>query len=224
MTMSKRERVLVCIVLVLAVFCLYYLFFLNPYLKEKGEIDLSLVDKQTLASTSDQEKLILAGFDKAIAENEAKLAELSGDSSANYNQPDALVYLYRTVNQFAEKTYVEFRDSMLVNNLEVIPASATMVSSYDGIKQVLAAFAEGPYFLKVVSLKVAKIAEEETEVTPPPADDTAPETPAVQPTKNDSDKLSVTIELEFFNSLTGTEDTAARDYTEGYQYGGDIFN
>jgi HAMP domain-containing protein len=62
MTMSKREKVLVSIVLVLGVFCLYFLTFLNPKLSELRTLNTDIDNKSIDASNVQMQEQIIAGM------------------------------------------------------------------------------------------------------------------------------------------------------------------
>lgn len=225
MNMTKRERILVSVVLVLAVFCLYYIFFLKPNMDELKTVNSDIESKEELVTSVRQEKQILSSAEETISGNEEKISELSDGISVGFDQPVILVYLEDTVNEYAKKVTFSFSDERQIGQLNVCPAKITMTSSYDGIKSILSDFENGPYFIKVVSLNVMTDAKMESET------DSASDNPDEQPattvktvTADKDDDLIVTISVEFYSQLGDLVEASGYGFADGYQYGGDIFH
>ena len=220
MTMTKREKVLVSVVLVMAVFCLYFLFYFKPNMDQLSILKDDISNKESLAATVSQQRQIIAAMDKAIEDNEARIKELSGGISIGFDQPAVLVYLEKTVNEHATKYTFTFNDITQVGQLYVVPVNITMACSFDGLKALMSAFNDSPYFIKVVAIKVTTIPETTPVTQEGETTQTAvPSTPAVK-----NDEMAITLDIEFYGQPGELEAGRTYDFAEGYQYGGDIFN
>lgn len=218
MTMSKREKVLVSIVLVLGLFCLYFLAYLNPKLNELRTLNIDIENKAVDASNVQMQEQIIAGIERAITANEDKIAALNAGITTGFDQPALLVYLEQTVSEHATKTSLIFPDFQRVGQFDVCFATIVMTSDYEGLKALLAAFGESPYFIKVVSLK----AELDTERLAKAAAAQETESGSV-PIPSPDEPLSVRLDIQICTQ-PGAVGTAVYDFAEGYQYGGDIFS
>jgi Tfp pilus assembly protein PilO len=221
MSMSKREKVLVSIVLVLAVFCMYYLFFLKPNLDELKTVNTDIDNKTIEASNVQQQQQIIQSIDKAISANKAKIDELSDGITEGFDQPAALVYLEQTVNQHATKVGLLFTDPKQVGQFNVSTVTIAMTSTYDGIKELLKAFGDSPYFIKVVSLQAAIDTEQYQQASAPNTTSDGTTQPSTPPSST-ADKLNVAMGIEIY-AEPGTPAEASYEFADGYQYGGDIF-
>ena len=220
MTMTKREKILVSIVLVMAVVCVYFLFFLKPNMDEFRLLSSDITDKEMVSSTVQQQKQIITSMDKAIEENEARIKELSGGISTGFDQPAVLVYLEKTVNEHATKVTFMFNNMRQTGQLYVCPVSISMVSSFDGLKALMTAFNDSPYFIKVVAVNVTK---PEQQIIPA-AEEGETETPVLSSPVAATDEMNITLDVEFYGQSGTVEAGKTYDFAEGYQYGGDIFN
>ena len=218
MTMTKREKVLVAIVLVLGVFCLYFLAYLNPRLSELRTLNLDIENKAVDATNIQMQEQIIASIDRTIAANEDKIAELNAGITTGFDQPALLVYLEQTINEHGTKTSLVFSDLKKVGQFDVCSATIAMTSSYDGLKALLAAFGESPYFIKVVSLK----AELDTKKIAQAAAQAEAAEGAV-PVPSVDEPLNVKMDIQIYTQ-PGVVGAAVYDFAEGYQYGGDIFS
>ncbi len=221
MTMTKREKILVSIVLVMAVVCVYFLFFLKPNMDEFRLLSNDITDKEMMSSTVQQQKQIIASMDKAIEDNEARIKELSGGISTGFDQPAVLVYLEKTVNEHATKVTFTFNDMHQVGQLYVCPVSISMVSGFDGLKALMTAFNDSPYFIKVVAVNVTK---PELQAIPATEEGDTGETTVPSSPVADIDEMNITLDIEFYGQPGSVEAGKTYDFAEGYQYGGDIFN
>ena len=221
MTMTKREKVLVTIVLVMAVVCVYFLFFLKPNMDEFRLLSDDITNKEMMSSTVQQQQQIIASMDKAIEDNEARIQELSGGISIGFDQPAVLVYLEKTVNEHATKVTFMFNNMRQTGQLYVCPVSISMVSSFDGLKALMAAFNDSPYFIKVVAINVTK---PEQQTVPAAEEGDTIETPALSSPVADADEMNITLDIELYGQPGSVDTGKTYDFAEGYQYGGDIFN
>jgi len=229
MSISKRERMLVVFVLVLALMCAYYLFFLKPYMEEINGLEIDKSTKQLLVTTNSEQAARINQLDEQIAENEAIVDGYSVMISQGCDQPPMLVYLEETINAHAEKVMFAFADVRQYGALEVTPVTVTMVCSYEGLKDLLSALSEDEYFIKVANLHVAYSAIVEA----PEIDDTTGADDTAELDAADTQPpevvvigydLNVTMELEVYN-LAGEipADTVYTFDDDFKEYGGDIF-
>jgi len=218
MTMTKREKILVSIVLVLGIFCLYFLAYLNAKLSELRALNLDIENKAVDATNVQMQEQIIASIDRSIATNEKKIDALNTGISTGFDQPALLVYLEQTINEHGTKTSLVFSDLMRVGQFDVCSATIAMTSSYEKLKALLAAFGESPYFIKVVSLKAELDTERIAQVT---AQTDTVEGAAPAPSVNEP--LNVKMDIQIYTQ-PGSVGAAVYDFAEGYQYGGDIFS
>lgn len=229
MNMTKREKSLITIVLVLALLCAYYLFFFKPFYEDLKIFKSDKTSKELQVTTYEDQVKQIEALDKQIEENEALISVYDGVISEGCDQPPLLVYLEKTVNDHADKIMFSFGDIVQHGQLQALPATATMTCSYDGLKQVLSAFADDTYFIKVTRLDTqyssvyAEPDSADTDAEGEPAD-----TPATDDTEAELEvigyELNVTMQLEFYN-ISGDipADTVYTFDDDITQFGGDIF-
>ena len=236
MSMSKREKTLVSFVLILALVCAYYIFFLKPHLEEMNSLLVDQSSKEMLVLTYNEQASRLNQINDEISQNEALVASYGDLISQGHDQPPMLVYLEETVNAHAEKVMFAFNDIKTYGQLEAIPVTATMICSYDGLKALLSALSENEYFIKVTQLNVdyssifEPVDQDATDdgtggdTTADTAADAAANTEETSGLVVVGYNLNVKMEFEVYN-LAGdippdTEYTFDDDFTE---FGGDIF-
>ena len=217
MTMTKREKMLISIVLVLAVLCVYFIYFLQPNLKEidalKSEMDLKGFD----VTTNDQMQLRIQTIDKQMEEDESRLLGYGKGITAGFDQPPILCYLKDTVARYANKISFAFSGVSPLGQLQVCPVTVTMTATYEGLKSVLDALDSGKYLVKVTGLSAAYHNSEQTSA---PGDQEAPPVPSAPEQRI----LDIILNLEFY-SYPGEipPDTEYPFVPENARYGGDIF-
>jgi Tfp pilus assembly protein PilO len=221
MNMTKRERVLVSVVLFLAVICLYYIFLLKPHMDQMRTLNDDISSQELLVSNGQQQLQIINALNKSIAENEEKLSSINTQIAIGMDQPAILVFLNETVNMHAKKVSFTFGEPQQVGQLDVFPVTITMISDYEGIKNTLAAFNDGAYLIKVVSLNISVEAPNEAEAELQTDEEQAVQT-APQPTSIFTN-LNATLSVEFYSQLGDLPVGGSHEFAEGYQYGGDIF-
>lgn len=226
MTMSKREKVLVIIVLVMIILCLYFLFSLKPNLDELKVLNNDIEDKELQASTMAQQKIIISSIDKALKDNEASKNELDDGLTIGFDQPAALVYLKNTVNEHATKVMFKFDERRQVGQLSIATVQINMNSSFEGLKALLKAFGSGPYIIKVVSVEVTEPGEtaETPDVVVVDSEESTAQTTTPSSPVPDSGEKSVKLTIEIFTQPGEVAAGQAYEFSNGYQYGGDIFH
>ena len=156
MNISKREKKLIILVVILAVFCVYYIYFLSPYLADVESLNKQKSSDQIQLSTQDQLQAEIDQLDLLIASNQADIAKYSEGISTGFDQPAILYYLEQTINQYARKVMFSFDDTSRFGQMEVCPVKVTMVCTYDNLKKLLTALADGEYFIKITSLNASQ--------------------------------------------------------------------
>ena len=155
MKVSKREKTLLIIVLMLALICAYYLLFLKPYLTEINDLNIELANNETQAQTYAQLKVNVDNIDNQIEEKRNEIEEFSHDISTGFDQPPVLVYLEETVGYHGEKNMFVFGTSEQVGQMIISPVKITMVTTYDELKGFISDVSEGEYIIKVTSIQAS---------------------------------------------------------------------
>ena len=223
MSMTKREKTLLFVVLLLAVVAAYYMLVLKPYIDESGELSTEKTEKQALVDKTELQEKAIAEFDLKIADLEEQLKNYSVDISTGFDQPPVLVYLEDTVNASAQKVMFSFQEPREVGQVEVCAVTVNMVSTYSGLKDILNTFSNDAYFITITGLSAAYAnMQESSEQDGDVYDSSDTEEPAA-PVDN-YDKLDIKLSLEFYN-MAG-DIPMDKEYTfddDVTQYGGDIF-
>lgn len=220
MSISKREKTLILVALVFAVFCLYYFFFFKPYSDDMKALGERLSQSRSDIQNNEMLEYSVATLTEEIAEDRRVIAELSEGVAQGFDQPPLLAYLERTVNQHAVKQTFYFSGVHQVGQLNVCPVTVMMSGDYAGVKNVLSALSDGEYFVKVISLNIMRDSQQRagaTETAPDDETETAPKPPS-------GNTLNVTLSLEFYSLLGDTDPGIPYTFDEGHQYGGDIFD
>lgn len=226
MTMTKREKILIFIVLILAVLCVYYIYFLQPCFKELDNLNSENALKESTLSTNE---MIEASTKKAtddIEEIKNDIALMNGSIMQQFDQPAVLVYLDETIRKHANKIMYDFEEITIVGQLKVCQVKVTMITTYENLKAILKSLQQGEYFASVVGLEaklnvIIEIEDPLASGTEDSADKESPSTDSVPSVPENS--LAVGILLEFYN--TGEDIPPDREYpfSNGHSYGGDIF-
>jgi|GEM_PF-1924673 hypothetical protein len=243
MSISKRERILLVIVALLALFGAYYLLYLKPCLDEISALNSDNETKVLQVYANGQQITRARQLEEDIAGLDEQLA-LYGDSTAHsFDQPPVLVYLSDTISDCAaDKNTIRFERTGQTGPIERYIVTISMVASYDELKRVIAAFEEAPYMLRISGLTVSTDAQVAlidlgggtgTDGSTDTAGDTTGDTPTDADTTQDSEttlvditslkEIAVTMTLDFY-CLSGeiSEDTVYT-FDGARQYGGDIF-
>lgn len=235
MSISKREKTLIVMVLILAVLCVYYIFFLKPYMDDMSELTVQKETKQIQVDTSTQQKRQIEELDRKIAEKKADISSFSQDISQGLDQPPILVYLEKTVNEHAKKMMFSFERVKQVGQMTICPVNITMISSYDGLKKVLSAFSEGKYVIRVTELSAMHSSQysnqEQPVVYDPATDEEAAANVMTQPEPQSptidigiDNPIEVTLSIEVFSIAGEIPADKTYEFDSGdLQYGGDIF-
>ncbi len=155
MKVSKREKTLLIVVLMLALVSAYYLLFLKPYLTEISDLNIQLANNETQVQTYAQLKANVDNIEKQIEEKRNEIDEFSHDISAGFDQPPVLVYLEDTVGRHGEKNMFVFGRSEQVGQMIISPVTITMVTTYDELKGFISDVTEGEYIVKVTSIQAS---------------------------------------------------------------------
>lgn len=229
MSMTKREKILIVFVLILAVVCVYYIYFLQPCLKEITDLNSQKDINESNIRTNEQIKLKIEELTQKISDDEKKISKFSDSIFSAIDQPDVIVYLYNTINKYGQKVITNFNSLTNAGQIKVCSVSVTFNGTYNALKCILKELSEGEYLVKVTELTAAPFVLPPVEL--PQGESTASPTPKAtdeQSSANQSpavtDLLSINLTLEFY--YIGTEISPGKTYpfTEGaIQYGGDIF-
>lgn len=218
MTISKREKTLIIIVLLLAVLCMYYMFFLKPYMDEMNTLSTDMSSKEISVNTNEQIKSKLGNLEEDISEMESQIESYSG-VTYGFDQPSVLRYLADTINEYASKIMFRFEDITQIGQLQVCNVTATMNGTYDGLKNVLKSINEGKYFIKVSGLTASQKIVEEVETS-----QNGDEGSVAEPVETSPDfLLDITINLEVYSFPGAAPLDAEYPETGPLYYGGDIF-
>ena len=236
MSISKRERVLIFAVIVLAVIGAYYMLYLKPCLDDISALNADVTVLQ-------QEK-VAAGQQKA--QSEQLLTEISGmdeqllqygDSITHtFDQPSVLVYLSDTVGTYATKNTIDFAQTEQTGLIQRYEITVRMVTTYDGLKQVIAAFEDAPYLMRISELSLSTDVEI-TLINPDETTDTGDGTGTDTGTPDDTvtipngtqvdasllEWIGIEMTLDFYCLSEPLSDDTIYSFDTPRQYGGDIF-
>lgn len=237
MSISKRERMLLIIVALLALFGAYYLLYLKPCTDEIKELNSDIETKELQVFANEQQKNSTEQLQKEIDSMDEQLEEYGDSAAYSFDQPPVLVYLSKTVGDYAVKNSIEFKRTEQTGVVERYEISIEMTGTYDEFKKVLNALEKAPYMIRISGLMIetplldTSTQTDTAESTDANADnDTDKDTPTdtgtdVQEAMNLSSKKQIiaTMTLDYY-CLPG-EIPPDTEYTfdTARQYGGDIF-
>lgn len=155
MRLSKREKILLILVLLIGSAVAYYLLFLQPCLDEINKLNSQIISDQNLISTNKLLKKNIETVEQGIIDDENKMAEFGDSIKSAFDQPAVLVYLYETMNNYGKKVQINFSDSGALGQIKLCKVYVSMVGTYDALKSVMEEFAGNEYFIKVTSLTAA---------------------------------------------------------------------
>lgn len=237
MSMSKREKILILIVLILAAAGVFYIYLLKPNLDTVNELSLQRINKESMLSNQDIQQKEAAELSNQIDILEKEIAGYNQNIVQGFDQPEILVYLENTINAHGKKMMFSFGSIEHIGKMDVCPVTVTMTGTYDGLKSILRELSSGKHIIKVTSLNAAQMGS-----MPPsqPLDtssisdlglnidellDNEDSVAATPPPNTDGTKeLQVTLTLEVY-TMSGDipADKAYSFDKQDNEYGGDIF-
>lgn len=219
MKMTKRERSLVIVLIILVFVLAYWMLFLNPHINAMDEIAGQKTDAQTQLFEMSLKQVQYEELQKQIADKDKQIGDFGKSIPEGYDQPAVIVYLKETIGKNAAKQVFAFAEPGQSGQMLACPVSVTMRCTYEGLKNVLSDLAAGSYYVNVVGLS-AKPGEDETVTTTRTNEDGEEVSVA---TVVPSDKIDVVLELVFFCLAGDVPADTAYAFDSGYQFGGDIF-
>lgn len=229
MKVSKREKTLLLIVLMLAIVCAYYLLFLKPYLTEISDLNIQKTNSETQVQTYTQLKKNVDLINEQIEEKRLEIVEYSNDILIGFDQPPVLVYLEETVGKYAQKNMFVFGTPEFIGQMSTSPVKVTMLTTYDGLKDFIDEITNGEYIINVSSIQTMIASNTQNGVqTEESNNDTDNEPPPPENTEvliDDSNNLlEVTLELKVYSMLGDVPTDKEYEFdNNSYSYGGDIF-
>ncbi len=206
MSISKRERTLLIIVALLALFGAYYLLYLKPCTDDIKELNAEIETKELQVFANNQQKSKATQFQQDIDEINAQLKSYGENAAHQFDQPPVLEYLSKTVNDYGLKNVIAFSRTDQTGAIERYEIAITMITNYDGLKGLLSALEKAPYLLRISALEI-DTGGERTLLNTDTAADTDEDTNSDTPADAGTDETADTVET------TGT-DTAATDGTQ----------
>lgn len=229
MKLSKREKILLIVVTIILCAVAYFFLYFQPTMDEINTLNSQNINDQSTINSNLLLKSRLDAAIQGISESEAMLAEFSDKITSAFDQPDVLVYLYRTMNDYGTKIMISFNGSGDLGHIKYCNIQVSMNCTYEGLKGILKEFVNSEYIIKVTQLTALNAPElggTDTASGEGETDDGSFadnfETPI---TETDDNLLSIGMTIEIYN--TGDEIPPDRpyDFTDGaVQYGGDIFH
>lgn len=227
MTISKREKILILIVVLLALFGAYYLYYLKPCIDDIQSLKLDNESKELQLSADEMQQSQLVLMQSKVDDIDTQLASY-GDFAQAFDQPPVLVYISDTVQAAAQKGSISFMQPEQIGQIARCAITITMSCTYDGLKKILEDFSGAPYLLRVTQLSaVIPVAD--------PTSTNAGNDTATNSTNTEGDTasatsvptpgvLNITMVLDFY-SLAGEipEDTVYA-FNNNDQHDADIFS
>lgn len=228
MKVSKREKTLLLIVLMLAIVCAYYLLFLKPYLSEISALNIQKSNSETQVQTYTQLKNNVDIINEQIEEKKLEIIDYRNDLLIGLDQPSVLVYLEKAVGKYAQKNMFVFGIPEFLGQMSTSPVKVTMLTTYDGLKGFMNEISNGEYIINVSSIQAiiasnTQDGEQTAEDNNDSSDTTTSENPTISIDGSDN-LLEVTLELKVYSMLG--EVPTDKEYgfdNNSYSYGGDIF-
>jgi len=237
MSISKRERILIFAVIIIAAIGAYYMLYLKPCLDDISALNADVTVLQQEKDDAALQNAQSAQLLEDIAKMETDLALYGDTITHTFDQPPVLVYLSDTVNTYADKSTIDFERTEQTEEAGLIQRytiTVRMVATYDGLKQLIAALEDAPYLMRISELslstdiEVPVVNQEETADTGDDAgtDTTASTDTASSETQVDASLyklIGVEMTLDFYCLSEPLSDDAIYSFDTPRQYGGDIF-
>lgn len=244
MTMTKREKTLVSMLIVLIIICAYWLLFLSPHMKAMAAVKAETAEAETELQNKTEQKIKSDQLLKDLNNKKSQVGELCMGIAQGYDQPAILVYLKKTIEENAVKQTFTFGAKRQIGQMFACPVAVMMQSDYAGLKAVLKVLSGGEYFVKIIGLNVqinneaaatenATDIEDSTDIegsndiedaTPAENDTEVDETLSTSSTQERSEELNVTLNLEFYCTAENVPADTVYTFDSGYQFDSNIFN
>ncbi len=237
MSISKRERMLLIIVALLALFGAYYLLYLKPCMDEIKELNSDIETKELQVFANEQQKNNAEKLQQEIDSMDEQLAQYGDSAAYSFDQPPVLVYLSKTVSDHAVKNSIEFKRTEQTGMIERYQINIEMMGTYDEFKKVLKALEKAPYMIRIsglmietplLDISIQTTAGDGTDTNA--GNDTGKDTPTdtgtdVQEAMNFSLKKQIvaTMMLDYYCLPGIIPSDTVYTFDTARQYGGDIF-
>lgn len=239
MSISKRERILIIVVVLLALLGAYYLYYLKPSIDEVDILNSDIENLKLQKSAHDQQKAQAEQLKSQIAALDEQLALYGDGISHSFDQPPVLVYLSNLINTHADKNMIQFDTTGQTGPIERYVITVTMTATYDGLRQVLDALEDAPYLIRVSGMSISTEAQTTgtdtgagaetggtdtgTAASPDTLPDTSPDIVSPQPSSPSSKGVSVTLTADFYCISGAIPEDSPYEFDTDREYGGDIF-
>ena len=186
MKLSKRERTLLIVVGVLALFAAYYFYFLSPFMADLAKIKTETEQKQAEVNQLSMQNQQITVLEKESANLAEKNKDILQKIPMGFSQPELLQFIYQLILEHGEKTEFTFDIPEDLVKIDSVKATLNFNTDYADLKQILASLKTCRFNNRIVTMEATKI-DEETEAAPD-----------AQPVNTKYD-MKVHIEAEFFN-------------------------
>lgn len=184
MRFSKREKILLSIVLIVALGAVYYFYFLSPFLSEMKSIKDDILKKQSELDILSLENSQLQILGEQIKDLEAQNDELSKKIPIGFDQPDLINFLHGLMEKYAQKMSFDFEAPADLVKIDKIKTTLRFFTNYVNFKAILRQLKESRFNNRILMMDAGIIDASSV---------------SGAPEANSQYNLEVIMMLEFFN-------------------------
>lgn len=195
MKLTKRETILIVIVLIAGLSVLFYNYVYTPVQKkiaDKQIVHDELVDKV------DQAKLLkieLATLESELEELEASTEEYYDGLMEMWDQADHLVYAEELFGKLCDNVVLNLFEPVNISTMRAVDVGYSIVTNYSNLEKILDYFENGNYYCTIQSLNI--VPESDSEVQWKPQD------------------LEVNLTVRFYSKSQSEEYPESYDFMDG---------
>lgn len=162
MQLTKREKLLIAIFVVLMFITAYYIYFYQPLIRDiqtmSNEAE-KVGDMSALTKSKQQQLMALKQEYESLSK---KVSETIENLKWLDDQPGLVVHLHEIFSSRSIREYIEFGDLEMQNDFCTMPVNVHFTTSYSDFKDILAQLERSPYKNHIQSLDVQAIDEGRT--------------------------------------------------------------
>jgi septal ring factor EnvC (AmiA/AmiB activator) len=199
MKLSRREKILLILVVVLALGAVYYFYFLTPFTKEMTQIQSDIAQKQTEFSTLNMQNGQLKLLDKQIDDLKTQNKELLDKIPTGFDQADLLNFIYDLTKSKSDKTSYIFEQPVDYVKIDCQKATLTFNTNYGNLKEILNTLKTCRFNNRIVLMVATTKEQEAAKPSDNEGDGKSEDGEETADTGNPAYTLNVVLTVEFYN-------------------------
>lgn len=159
MQLTKREKVLIAIFVVLMFITAYYIYFYQPLIRDIQTMSNEVEEVGDVSALTKSKQQQLVALKQEYESLSKKVSETLESLMWLDDQPGLVVHLHEIFSSRSIREYIEFGDLEMQDDFCAMPVSVNFTASYSDFKDILVQLECSPYKNHIQSLNVQAIDE-----------------------------------------------------------------